>query len=240
MTHTDTRLIKAVNKYPSSLNIFHLGTGFTAYIGVLKVATILWFSNSCIVQAPTLDLGETTSLLWAPLSVVISALPMIAVQLVTSPVTNSINVLLPPGVAKTDQSLRDWSSNPPGNTLIEFTTLRFLPFPKRKTVRLEDLRMLPRGKGWRIAQFEYVPPILRANTQGKPLSWIKRFVGGRRTFYVREGTKFTRSTRGPGVWSSLVDVILRHSGHALPKDNRQRMRAAHRPTARRSPPGQTG
>ncbi|KAF4549699.1 Hypothetical protein D9617_20g027550 [Elsinoe fawcettii] len=233
------KLNKVGSKYPASLNVFHLGAGLTTYIGMFKLTTIFYFAFQCLVRAPTLDVDDGTALFWTPLSMALYSLPMISTQLITSPVTNSINVLLPQEARKNDKTLQQWAENPPKDTLIDFTTLRFLPFPKRKTVKLEDLRMLPPGKWYRIAQFEYMPPKLRASNEGKPLGLLKGFLGGRRTFYVREGSSFTRTTRGPTVWPALVDVILAQSGVKVLEDDRPRTKVGPRPAAKRTPPGQS-
>lgn len=202
---------------------------------MFKMSTIFYFAYQCLVQAPTLDVDEGNSLLWSVLTVAFSSAPMISTQLITSPFTSTVNVFIPPEARKNDKALRQWSENPSGDTLIEFTTLRFLPFPKRKTVRLEDLRVMQRRTG-RIAQYEYLPPKLRANSQGKELGWLKALIGGRRAFYVREGAQYTKNTRGPGVWNGLVAAILKQSGYKMPEP--VKLKTAPRPVSRRKPPGQ--
>ncbi|KAF2224572.1 hypothetical protein BDZ85DRAFT_281153 [Elsinoe ampelina] len=226
-------------KYPSSLNVFHLGVGFTTYIGMCKMSTIFFFAYQCLVRAPALAIDETAAFFWTPLTTVIYALPMIAFHLITSPVTASINVLIPPEARQSPKTLQEWAVKAPRDTLVEFTTLRFLPFPKRKTVKLEDLKLLRPGPWWRIAQFAYLPPKFRATHEGKPVSLLKSWIAGCRTFYVREGSKYTRTTRGPTVWAALVDGIMRDAGLQVLQEDLPKTKAAPRPAARRTPPGQT-
>ncbi|PNS21961.1 hypothetical protein CAC42_559 [Sphaceloma murrayae] len=229
-------LRKVGDKYPASLNVFHAGTGLTTWIGSMRMGTIFYFIYQSLVRAPALDVHEASnSLLWSSATIILSSLPMLSTQLLLSPFTATINVLIPPEARRNEKTLRQWSERPRDDTLIEFTTLRFLPFPKRKTVRLEDLRLL-KPRAFRIAQFEYVPPKLRESSNGNAIGWLKGLIGGRRTFYVRDGLKYTQSTRGPGVWDNLTKVIFSQSGYKMPVQSR--IRPALRSVGQRRPPGQ--
>lgn len=198
-------------KYPSSLNIFHAGSGLTAYIGTLKLASILIFANSCLLQGPTLYLDSSatdTSTFWTPAAVALSSVPMVVFQLMTGPFVNSVHVQLPDAARRSQQALQAFAARPPAETRLSFTTLRFFPLPKRRAVRLGDLRVLPPKMG-RIANLEYLPPGLRrrCDERGRKAGWWEGLIAGRRRFHVRPGERFTASTQGPGVWKELLKVI---------------------------------
>ncbi|KAF2148779.1 hypothetical protein K461DRAFT_271393 [Myriangium duriaei CBS 260.36] len=200
-------------QYPSALNIFHSGTALTAYIGTIKLAGIYVFAQACLIQAPTIYIDSPDDFWWTPAAIALSSVPMILLQLMTGPFVNSINVKLPDAARRSPQGMKEFCRRPPPDTRLSFTTLRFIPLPKRRAVRLEDLRVLPQRVG-RIANLEYLPPKLRQRCEerGREPSWLEGFIGGRRRFHVRPGERYTTSTRGPGIWSDLLEVIKRQSG----------------------------
>lgn len=194
--------------YPSSLNIFHSGSALTAYIGTIKLAGIYVFAQSCLFQAPTIYLDSPDDFWWTPAAIALSSIPMILLQLMTGPFVNSIDVQLPAEARKTQKSMQTFCTRPPPDTRLSFTTLRFFPLPKRRAVRLEDLRVLPRRTG-RVANLEYLPPKLRqkCEQQGREAGWFEGLVAGRRRFHVRPGQRYTSTTRGPGIWADLLRAI---------------------------------
>lgn len=129
-----------------------------------------------------------------------SAVPMIVVALCTAPAVMNIHLKLPARAQKSEQTLREFLRKPPSTTMVEFTAMRFMPWPKRRTMFLEDLKTV-RPKNLRLANLEHVP---KANEGKQTPYWLRATMGH---YFVRESPRYLKGLPGSGVWPILLQHI---------------------------------
>jgi len=91
-------------------------------------------------------------------AILVSALPLAILQYLTAPFVASISVLLPPVARRSTLSLNEFAKSASLDTVLEFTGLRLLPLPTRRSVRLGSLCKIDEMKKpwWKIANLKSV------------------------------------------------------------------------------------
>jgi len=130
--------------------------------------------------------------------------PMVVTAICTAPAVINITLHLPLSARSSQASLQGFLHKIPKKTLVEMTGMRFMPWPKKRTYFLEDLRTVtPRGL-W-IANLERVPPL----KDGKPeRSWLHASLN---QYHVRDNPKYTTNIPGVGAWKVLLETIKRNT-----------------------------
>ena len=136
---------------------------------------------------------------------------MLITSLATAPFVAHVHVQLPSHARRSEQTLRAFLRSPPKSTLLTISAMRFLPWPKTRTVYLEDMRAIKPSFG-RIANFEHVP---LTHHDKKVPGWMRATLG---QYFVRPGERFTKNTRAPGAWDMLVNHIRENTER--PRDGR--------------------
>ena len=136
--------------------------------------------------------------------VVGSAVPMVVTAVCTAPAVINIILHLPLSARTSQASLQTFLSRLPKKTMVEFTGMRFLPWPKKRTYFLEDLRTVT-PKGLWIANLERAAPM----KDGKPeRSWLHASLN---QYHVRDNPKYTTNIPGVGAWKVLLETIKRNT-----------------------------
>lgn len=185
--------------YPSSLLIYHAGTLQTATIGMIRISTIMFFAAGCLIGAPAIYFDPASPNWRVPLIIAGSAVPMAVTVALTAPFVASVSVLLPSSARGSRAALMKFADKPARDTVLELTTMRFMPFPKRTAVRLDELRRIPE-KGLRMANLVHIVPRQNDRTTQKSSA-------AKAEYYVRPGDRYTAATRAPGIWPVLLKNI---------------------------------
>lgn len=198
---------KSEYAYPKSLLVYHAGTVQTATVGMIRVSTIMAFAAGCLIGAPAVYFDPTSSNWLVPVTIALSVIPMTATYGLTAPFVASIQLSVPNAARRTKADLLRFARTTPADTVLEFTTMRFMPFPKRVAVRFRDLK--PVRTTLKLANLETRPrgTVLPSS----PPSSLQELQKTQKQFFVRQGDQYTRSTRAPGVWSLLWDQIQKRS-----------------------------
>jgi len=130
---------------------------------------------------------------------------MVLVALCTAPAVMNIHLKLPARVQRSEQALREFLRKPPSDTMVEFTAMRFLPWPKRRVMFLEDLRTVT-PKNLRLANLEHVP---KANEGKETPYWLRATMG---FYFVRKSSRYLQGLPGSRggsekVWPTLLEHI---------------------------------
>jgi hypothetical protein len=145
--------------------------------------------------------------------VILGAMPMLAMSYLTAPFVKRVALEIPESARRSRDALMNFSQKMPGNTRLEFTTLRAFPFPRNTGMILSDLRTLSPQKG-RLANIE-LPKSKewRQNQKNKPihLRFWEIIAEPRFKFYVKEGRNYTVTTGVPGVWENVAMTIQRQT-----------------------------
>lgn len=168
-----------------------------------RVLTMVFIVVGCGQAAPSLYLSPDHSMWWVPGVVVASAVPFVAMAMLSAPYVCAIRVLLPPSAKKSTAALMRFAENVPGETRISLQTMRWLPWPTHKEMFFCDLRRLSGRK-------------LSVNLEHVPLGHEKareanNIVGGRLAMrmYGRYWVDMTarNKSQAPGVWEKMWDQI---------------------------------
>lgn len=133
-----------------------------------------------------------------------SAVPMVAVALATSSFVANIHIHLPPFARRSQAALHRFVQRLPPETIVEMTAMRFNPLQKTRFMRFGELRVLEPNY-IRLANIERVPT---AHAGKEVPRWMRAFLG---QFYVRPGDRYTKKSRAPGAWQTILDQIVRNT-----------------------------
>ena len=153
---------------------------------------------------------------------------MTATALVTAPFVADIRILIAPWARRSQDTLSKFVRNVPDETLLEFTTLRFMPFPKTRVVRFAGLRTTSESR-WRLANLAYLPK----SHEGRHVPWWLRAMMYQ--FYVRPGDRFTKASRAPGVWNTLMERVRMQSKEGRQQLPSERTTSSHLRASLRTP-----
>lgn len=129
---------------------------------------------------------------------------MTLVAFMTAPFVNSIKIQLPGYARRTKDGPMQFVKRMPPDTRLELTLVRLMPWPKRRTIMVSELRRLP-GSWKRLANFEHVPK----RNEGKEIKWWQRiflntFYGH---LYIKPGLHGQRRSRAPGIWDMVLNKV---------------------------------
>jgi len=129
---------------------------------------------------------------------------MVVTAICTAPAVINITLHLPLSARSSQASLQAFLHKIPKKTLVEMTGMRFMPWPKKRTYFLEDLRTVTPKVLW-IANLERVPPL----KDGKPeRSWLHASLN---QYHVRDNPKYTANIPGVGAWKVLLETIKKNT-----------------------------
>ncbi|PSN63287.1 hypothetical protein BS50DRAFT_577048 [Corynespora cassiicola Philippines] len=204
----------AETRYSRNLLIYDAGDTRTAFVTFWKATAIFQFGTCTIFLVPMLynnqnQPDENIRLLQAAGVFVLGAIPSLTMAYLTSPFVKKVFMEIPEWAQKSRSGLLAFARNPPGDTRINFVTLRTFPFEHNTSVFLSELRALPPQKG-RFANIE-LPKSLAWRQRQKEKSLANRIWDvvkeQRFKFYVKEGRAYTMKTGVPGVWESIAEKI---------------------------------
>ncbi|KAI5370968.1 hypothetical protein Slin15195_G018400 [Septoria linicola] len=174
----------------------------------MRLATLVVFVLGSGLYAPAFYFSPDHPNWYAPAFVLAAAVPAIVVTLATGPMIHGIRVTLPDRVRRGGKDgLRRWSSiNTPGETQLDLQYMRWSPWPKTRTVTLNELKRLKPSLSTGIANLEWTPTRfetgqLEKNRKEHPwyASLATRSLGN---FYVKRDQKKDRAAV-PGVWDGI-------------------------------------
>ena len=148
---------------------------------------------------------------------------MTVTTLATAPFVANIQVLISPAARRSKEALHNFIRDAPADTRLEFTTMRFMPYPKRRTVLLSTLRPLQQTI-WRLANLEQLPILDKVPKEHRGVKvpwWMRATVG---QFYIRPGERFSKASAAPGVWDMLLQRIKGQTGPVVSSSVQTRSR----------------
>lgn len=189
----------------NDLCVYQAGQVRTLVVGLTRVVTLVVFGLG-FVAAPNMYYHPDTSNWWVPGVIAGSAIPMVVLTLISAPFVSTIRVQIPPSAKRSQQALMQWASNIPPETRLELQSMRFLPWPKHRSIRISDLRRLPQTR-WSMG----LANLERVSYHGEP--WRAEDVtGGRlvRRLYARyyiDRAQITDKSQAPGLWDRIWEQI---------------------------------
>lgn len=214
--------------YPSRLLIFHSPTLETTFIGTTKLTLLGGFVMSCLVVAPNVYLDEAAPIWMAPagddcvfeenerLLIVLSVIAtaaffMTGCHLMTRPYITNVFIQPPGWARRSKEALLNFARRLPSDTVLEIETLGFLPVPRRKAVRLSDLRTVPQGFG--LANLERVAANEGTSKLPKSMRWSLN------QFYARPSAGHWQKSRAPDVWPLVWEFVSKNSVGGMSKES---------------------
>ncbi|KAM5472863.1 hypothetical protein MauCBS54593_002576 [Microsporum audouinii] len=181
---------------PKQIVIYHAGTGKIAFIGLMRVTTILVFVVSCAVVAPAFYAAEFPWYI-APAIVVGGAIPMLFVSFTAAPFVNQVYLSLPTFTQQSREHLRAYLNKLPRNATLNVETMKFNFYPKRTLVSISDL--VPRSSMLRPVSFMNINPQPRPWWKGKDQV----------LFFAPEKNRPAKSTSNflPEIWEQVFTQI---------------------------------
>lgn len=184
-----------------------------------RIVTIVVFGIGVGIVAPRMIFNPDVSMWWVPGVAIGSAIPFLALALLSAPYVSTIRILLPSRAKKSTDALMAFAENVPAETRVSLQSMRWLPWPTHKEVFFCDLRRLP---GTKItANLEHVP---LTHPQANKASDV---FGGRLAvrMYGRYWVDMTarNKSQAPGVWEKMWDQITIKGQESLkvaPKDRK--------------------
>ncbi|EGD97234.1 hypothetical protein TESG_04646 [Trichophyton tonsurans CBS 112818] len=187
---------RAARLKPKQVVIYHAGTGKIAFIGLMRVTTILIFVVSCTVVAPAFYAAEFPWYI-APAIVLGGAIPMLFVSFTAAPFVNQVYLSLPNFTQQSREHLRAYLNKIPRNATLNVETMKFNFYPKRTLVSISDL----------VPRTSMVRPVSFMNINPQPRPWWK----GRDQvlFFAPEKSRPARSTPRflPEIWEQVFTLI---------------------------------
>lgn len=219
MSHLTT---PPVYRYPPEINIYRRGSFSTAFVAVIRLATLMILAVGTFGMAPVytylyffpdeIQDEREKPVKWylPPLILLGSWVPAVAAFFALAPWVHHIHVHLPMVARKSEQDLMRWASNVPRNTIINISIMRLSPRPMVQYAAWEDLSRLPRGR-MQLSNLEHKPvdhhkylADNKGSLRARLFEWMTRRVLGR--YYVdRVQTKDKSGV--PGVWDKMWEQI---------------------------------
>ncbi|EEH46968.2 uncharacterized protein PADG_03066 [Paracoccidioides brasiliensis Pb18] len=181
--------------------IYHAGSGKIAFIGVMRITTILIFSVSCLVVAPAFYYSEDLPWYIVPAIVVGGSIPMLFVLYTTAPFVNFIYLSIPRAAQRTRQRAQSYLKDVPRNAVLNIETMKFNFYFRKTQVVLSDL----------ILGRSMFRPVNLINTNPMPQPWWK---GNNVFFYAPAKTRFSAKPTSkyfPEVWEEVFAKIKKNA-----------------------------
>ncbi|KAF3483950.1 uncharacterized protein GIQ15_03274 [Arthroderma uncinatum] len=187
---------RVVRAKPKQIVIYHAGTGKIAFIGMMRVTTILLFVVSCSVVAPAFYAADFPWYI-APAIVIGGAIPMLFVSFTTAPFVNQVYLSLPAFTQQSKEHLRTYLNKIPRTATLNIETMKFNFYPKRTLVSIADLA--PRKSKLR--------PVSLMNINPQPRPWWKG--KDQVLFFAPEKSRPAKSTSRflPEAWEKVFAQI---------------------------------
>ncbi|OAX82383.1 hypothetical protein ACJ72_03269 [Emergomyces africanus] len=181
--------------------IYHAGTGKIAFIGMMRITTLLIFSVSCLVVAPAFYYSGDFPWYIAPAIVIGGSLPMLFVLYTTAPFVNLIYLTLPHAARQTRQRTQFYIKDVPRNAILNIETMKLNFYFRKTQVALSDL--MPGRSAFRPMNF--------INTNPTPQPWWK---GNNAYFYAPVKTRLSSKPTSkyfPEVWEGVFAKIKQNT-----------------------------
>ncbi|OJD19916.1 hypothetical protein AJ78_00110 [Emergomyces pasteurianus Ep9510] len=181
--------------------IYHAGTGKIAFIGMMRITTLLIFSVSCLVVAPAFYYSGDFHWYIAPAIAIGGSLPMLFVLYTTAPFVNLIYLTLPHAARQTRQRTQFYLKDVPRNAILNIETMKLNFYFRKTRVALSDLT--PGRSTFRPINFINANPI--------PQPWWK---GNNIYFYAPVKTRLSlkpTSKYFPEVWEGVFEKIKQNT-----------------------------
>ncbi|EFQ99808.1 hypothetical protein MGYG_02820 [Nannizzia gypsea CBS 118893] len=187
---------RAARLKPKQIVIYHAGTGKIAFIGLMRVTTILVFVVSCAVVAPAFYAAEFPWYI-APAIIIGGAIPMLFVSFTAAPFVNQVYLSLPAFTQQSREHLRAYLNKIPRNATLNVETMKFNFYPKRTLVSVSDL----------VPRTSMVRPVSFMNINPQPRPWWKG--KDQVFFFAPEKSRPAKSTARflPEIWEQVFTLI---------------------------------
>ncbi|EEP77887.1 predicted protein [Uncinocarpus reesii 1704] len=186
---------------PQHVVIYHAGSGKIAFIGMMRLSTILIFVVSCTVVAPAFYAADYPWYI-PPAIIAAGAIPMLFVSYTAAPLVNLVSLALPAFAQQSRQHMLWDLQNIPRTATLTIETMKFNFYPRRTQVAISDL----------VPAKSLLRPVSFLNTNPQPQPWWK---GGNSVyFYAPEKNRPAKSTLKffPEVWEEVFSKI-KQNGH---------------------------
>ncbi|KAG5287763.1 hypothetical protein I7I50_12051 [Histoplasma capsulatum G186AR] len=177
--------------------IYHAGTGKIAFIGMMRITTLLIFGVSSLVVAPAFYYSSDFPWYITPAIVIGGSIPMLFVLYTTAPFVNLIYLKLPHAARQTRQRTQFYLKDVPQNATLDIETMKLNFYFRSTQVALSDL-VLGRSA---------FRPVNLISTKPGPQSWWK---GNNIYFYAPVKTRLSSKPTSkyfPEVWEGVFAKI---------------------------------
>ncbi|KLJ05425.1 hypothetical protein EMPG_11099 [Blastomyces silverae] len=181
--------------------IYHAGTGKIAFIGMMRITTLLIFGVSCLVVAPAFYYSGDLPWYIAPAVVIGGSIPMLFVLYTTAPFVNLIYLRLPHAARQTRQRTQFYLKDVPQNAVLSLETMKFNFYFRKTEVALSDLTL---GRST-------LRPVNIINTNPTPQQWWK---GNNTYFYAPVKTRLSSKPTSkyfPEIWEGVFAKIKQNT-----------------------------
>ncbi|PGH34930.1 hypothetical protein GX50_02281 [[Emmonsia] crescens] len=181
--------------------IYHAGTGKIAFIGMMRITTLLIFSVSCLVVGPAFYYSGDFPWYITPAIVIGGSIPMLFVLYTTAPFVNLIYLTLPYAARQTRQRTQFYLKDVPRNAILNIETMQLNFYFRKTQVALSDLTT---GR----STFR---PVNLINTNPTPQPWWK---GNNIYFYAPAKTRLSSKPTSkyfPEVWEGVFAKIKQNT-----------------------------
>ncbi|PGH14090.1 hypothetical protein AJ80_06095 [Polytolypa hystricis UAMH7299] len=180
--------------------IYHAGTGKIAFIGMMRLTTILIFAVSCTVVGPAYYASEEFPWYIAPAIIACAAVPMLFISYTSAPFVNQVYLHLPAVAQQSRANMLSYLKSVPRNAKLNIETMKFNFYPKRVEVSLSDL----------VPSKSITRPVSFMNTNPQAVAWWKP--KERINFFTPEKNRPTPPTSRffPEVWEQVFSQIKKN------------------------------
>ncbi|KAJ4420176.1 hypothetical protein N0V82_004520 [Gnomoniopsis sp. IMI 355080] len=179
------------------LIVYHAGTPRIMFLGALKITTVFVFGFFAVVTIPTYIQAEAP--IWQTAGLVVaSAIPLLAVWYMTSPMVMWMHIPVPKICLSDTRQLDRFIRNNASNAELAITTMGPLGKARITKLPLKDLRPDKR----RLGLVNYVRDATRENAK-RP--WYQfRAVS---QFKIEDGLLYNKQTKQPWIWYKIQDAL---------------------------------
>lgn len=170
----------------------------------MLILTRIHPSGWCQLVCETVCLSTQKTLIKYALVIAVSAAPLPLIHAMTRPFITNIFIETPAWARRSREALVRFAERLPLDTPLEIETLGFLPWPRRKALRVSDLRTIPESFG-RLANLEQITTVGATSKVPRALRWPLT------QFYARPSPSRWEKSRAPDVWPLVLQAIARNS-----------------------------
>ncbi|WEW59256.1 hypothetical protein PRK78_004725 [Emydomyces testavorans] len=185
---------------PQQVVIYHAGSGKIAFIGMMRLSTILIFVVSCTVVAPAFYAADYPWYI-PPAIVVAGAIPMLFVSYTAAPFVNQIYLVLPAFAQQSREHMLSYLKSIPRTALLSIETMKFNFYPRRTQVAISDL----------VPGRALLRPVSFINSNPQPQPWWRGKDGV--YFYAPEKNRPAAPTPKffPEAWEQVFAQVKQNS-----------------------------